>query len=58
MPSSPPHSPQDKNLEWHHVADADELPDGRVKTVTAGTKSMALVHFKGEFSAMDNHCPH
>ena len=45
-------------LEWHHVADARELPNGRVKTVTAGTKSLALVHFKDEFAAMDNRCPH
>lgn len=45
-------------LDWHHVADANELPEGRVKTVTAGTKSLALVHFKGQFAAMDNHCPH
>ena len=46
------------DLAWHKVADADELPDGRVKTVTAGTKSMALVHFQGRYAAMDNRCPH
>jgi thiamine pyrophosphate-dependent acetolactate synthase large subunit-like protein/nitrite reductase/ring-hydroxylating ferredoxin subunit len=45
-------------LEWYRVADVDELPEGRVKTVTAGTHSMALIHIDGEFIAMDNRCPH
>jgi len=50
----------DKNnkLEWHRVADIDELPEGRVKTVTAGVHSMALTHIDGEYHAMDNRCPH
>jgi len=45
-------------LEWHRVAAVDELPSGRVMTVTAGTHSMALTHIDGEFTAMDNRCPH
>ena len=45
-------------LEWHRVADVDELAAGRVKTVTAGTSSMALTHIDGEFNALDNRCPH
>jgi len=50
----------DKNnkFEWHRVADVDELPEGRVKTVTAGIHSMALTHIDGEYHAMDNRCPH
>jgi pyruvate oxidase len=48
----------DQDRVWHHVADVDELPEGRVKTVTAGTLSMALTHIDGEFIAMDNRCPH
>jgi len=47
-----------KDLEWHRVADIDELPSGRVKTVTAGTHTMALTNIDGEFTAMDNRCPH
>ncbi len=43
---------------WHKVAEPNELPDGRVKTVTVGTRSLALVHFEGQYSAMDNRCPH
>jgi pyruvate oxidase len=47
-----------EELEWHRVLAEDELPDGRVTTVTAGVKSVALVHFDGEWGALDNHCPH
>lgn len=43
---------------WHKVAELAELPDGRVKTVSVGTHSMALVHFEGQYRAMDNRCPH
>ena len=46
------------NLIWHKVADLDELADGRVKTATAGTVSLALVHLQGQYVAMDNKCPH
>ncbi len=48
----------ERKLDWHRVADIDELPEGRVKTVTAGTLSMALTHIDGQFTAMDNKCPH
>ncbi len=30
-------------LEWHRVLATDELPEGRVTTVHAGLKSVALV---------------
>jgi len=43
---------------WHKVAELDELPNGRVKTITVGTTSLALVHFDEQYSAMDNSCPH
>jgi nitrite reductase/ring-hydroxylating ferredoxin subunit len=46
------------DLRWHRVADPDELPEGRVKTVAAGTRSLALTHVDGEYAALDNHCPH
>ena len=45
-------------VEWYRVAGLDELPDGRVKTVTAGTTSLALTRIEGRFTAMDNRCPH
>ena len=46
------------NREWHRVLRAEDLPEGRVTTVAAGHKSVALVHYDGQFSALDNHCPH
>ncbi|NKB77166.1 MAG: Rieske 2Fe-2S domain-containing protein [Gammaproteobacteria bacterium] len=48
----------EKNYTWHKVADIGELPEGRVKTVTATTRSMALTHVNGQYAAMENHCPH
>lgn len=44
---------------WHKVLDnRNELPEGRVKTVTAAHKGICLTHFEGKFSALDNKCPH
>lgn len=44
--------------EWFRVLDLDELPEGRVKTVVAGHKSLALTHHQGQYGALDNRCPH
>ncbi len=49
---------ENRNLDWIPVGHVDDLPEGRVKTVTARTTSICLVHFEGQWSAMDNHCPH
>ncbi|HTK15212.1 MAG TPA: thiamine pyrophosphate-dependent enzyme [Acidimicrobiia bacterium] len=48
----------DAELVWHRIAALDELPEGRVKTVVAGRKSLALTHYEGTYGALDNHCPH
>ncbi len=48
-----------KDLIWHKVLDnKTDLPEGRVKTVTAKHKGLCLTHFEGKFSALDNQCPH
>ncbi len=47
-----------QELDWIRVGHVDDLPDGRVKTVTARTTSLCLSHFGGKWAAMDNHCPH
>ncbi|UII80664.1 Rieske (2Fe-2S) protein [Flagellimonas sp. CMM7] len=48
-----------KKTVWHKVLDnKKELPEGRVKTVTADHKGICLTHFEGKFSALDNRCPH
>ncbi len=46
------------DLVWHKVAEAGELAEGRVKSATAGARSLAITHFQGQFAAMDNRCPH
>ncbi len=45
-------------LVWYRVLDLDELPEGRVTTVTAGHTSLAMTHFDGKINALDNACPH
>jgi pyruvate oxidase len=46
-------------LVWHKVLDRrKDLPEGRVKSVTAGHTGICLSHYKGKFSALDNRCPH
>jgi thiamine pyrophosphate-dependent acetolactate synthase large subunit-like protein/nitrite reductase/ring-hydroxylating ferredoxin subunit len=47
-----------ESLVWHRIAAVDDLDDGRVMTVTAGRRSLALTHFNGKWGALDNHCPH
>ncbi len=45
------------DLDWISVGAAD-LPEGRVKTVSARNIYICLSHFDGQWAAMDNHCPH
>ncbi len=45
-------------MPWHKALDLDELPEGRVTTVTIGTTSLAVSHHEGQFGAIDNACPH
>jgi pyruvate oxidase len=37
-----------QNLNWISVGHVQDLPEGRVKTVTARTTSICLVHFEGQ----------
>lgn len=48
----------DPVLEWHKILDLPGLEEGRVITVTAGTTSIALSRFQGQYGAVDNACPH
>jgi pyruvate oxidase len=47
-----------KPADWHRVLDSDELPEGRVTTVTVGRRSLAVSHYDGGYGAIDNRCPH
>ena len=48
----------EQGAAWHKVAELDELSDGRVKTVVAGHRSLALTLCDGRYGALDNRCPH
>ncbi len=48
----------DTSLLWHKVLDLPGLEEGRVTTVTAGTASIALSRFQGQYGALENACPH
>jgi thiamine pyrophosphate-dependent acetolactate synthase large subunit-like protein/nitrite reductase/ring-hydroxylating ferredoxin subunit len=43
---------------WLKIAELDELAEGRVRTVVAGRRSLALTHWQGRYAALDNRCPH
>ncbi|MDA3907081.1 MAG: thiamine pyrophosphate-binding protein [Bacteroidales bacterium] len=48
-----------KKIVWYKVLDnKKELAEGRIITVTAGQKQIALSHFEGKICALDNSCPH
>jgi thiamine pyrophosphate-dependent acetolactate synthase large subunit-like protein/nitrite reductase/ring-hydroxylating ferredoxin subunit len=48
----------DPPITWHKVAEPDDLPEGRVRTVTVDRRSLALTRHQGRYGALDNHCPH
>ncbi len=43
---------------WHRVLGPDELPEGRVTTVSVGRRSLAMTHHDGQYGCLDNACPH
>jgi pyruvate oxidase len=43
---------------WVKVAELEDLPEGRVMTVTVGRRSLALTNCAGVYGALDNRCPH
>ena len=48
-----------EKIVWYKVLEnQNELPEGRVMTVTAGHKDLCLSHYEGKFTALDNKCPH
>ena len=45
-------------LRWHKALEPDELPEGRVKSVTCGLATICMTHFQGKYGALDDKCPH
>ncbi len=45
-------------MRWHRVAGVDDLTDGEVRAVSAGSQRVALVRVKGKHAALSGACPH
>ena len=43
---------------WYRVADLNDMRDGEVRPVQAGTLTIALTRFDDRYGALDNACPH
>ena len=43
---------------WLKVLDPDELPEGRVTSVTCGHRTLCMTRYEGGYGALDNRCPH
>jgi thiamine pyrophosphate-dependent acetolactate synthase large subunit-like protein/nitrite reductase/ring-hydroxylating ferredoxin subunit len=56
MDRDPPSS--DRQKVWYKALETDELPEGRVKSVTCGLQTVCMTHFEGGYHALDNACPH
>ena len=48
----------EKTLVWYQVLGDEGLPEGRVKSVTAGHENICLARFEGRYCALQNACPH
>ena len=57
-PSTEPVTVPEGAHEWHKVLDPDQLPEGRVTTVSVGRRTLAVTHVDGRFGVMSNRCPH
>jgi len=53
---------QHASLDWHRVAGPDELPEGRVRTISVdrgdSVLQLCLTRHDGTYAALDNRCPH
>ncbi|MEZ5246387.1 MAG: thiamine pyrophosphate-binding protein [Acidimicrobiales bacterium] len=46
-------------FEWHKLVELDEVPEGRVATVTIGHESLCVTHTaEGGYGCLGNACPH
>ena len=43
---------------WEKALESGELAEGRVQAVTCRNQTVCMTHFKGQFAALDNACPH
>ncbi len=50
--------PEHSRLDWLKVLEPDQLPEGRVATVTCRHLTLCLTRHEGAYGALDNKCPH
>jgi pyruvate oxidase len=43
---------------WRKVLEPDQLPEGRVTTITVDQRTYAATHVDGAYGLLDNRCPH
>lgn len=43
---------------WKLALAPEELPEGRVKAVTLGARTLCMTRHAGEYGALENRCPH
>lgn len=58
MPDDTSKPQEPAKIMWHKVLNPDELPEGRVQSVTCAHKTLCLTHLNGSYGALDNRCPH
>ena len=58
LPSDDPPPIPDGDYSWHKVLEPDELPEGRVTSVSVGRRTLCVTNVDGAYGTMDNHCPH
>lgn len=46
------------NVKWVKIAEENDLPNERIKTVVADKRQVCLAHHNNKFSALGNRCPH
>ncbi len=51
-------SDESGNAQWYRLLGVDELGEGRVTTVSIGTRSFAVSNYDGRYGCVDNACPH
>lgn len=57
-PSTAPPDLPDGDVTWERVIGTDDLPVGRVTTVTIDRRSYAVTRTDDGFGVLDNRCPH
>ncbi|MEX2533889.1 MAG: thiamine pyrophosphate-dependent enzyme [Nitriliruptoraceae bacterium] len=58
QPSQAAPTPPSDSASWRKVLELDQLPAGRVTTLTIDHRTYAATHVDGVYGLLDNRCPH